>query len=65
MSVLRPSARGDMFVELGVETPVNLTKKQKKLMAEFRAEGGDENKHGPQSGGFFSKVKEIWEDLKD
>jgi len=48
-----------------VETPVNLTKKQKELMAQFRAEGGDENKHSPQSGGFFSKVKEIWEDLKD
>jgi len=65
MSVLRSSSRGDMFVELSVETPVNLTKKQKELMAEFRAEGGDENKHSPQSGGFFSKVKEIWEDLKD
>jgi len=65
MSVLRSSSRGDMFVELSVETPVNLTKKQKELMAEFRAEGGDGNKHSPQSGGFFSKVKEIWEDLKD
>jgi len=65
MSVLRSSSRGDMLVELSVETPVNLTKKQKELMQEFRAEGGDENKHSPQSGGFFSKVKDLWDDLKD
>lgn len=65
MSVLRSSSRGDMFVELSVETPVNLTKKQKELLEEFRAEGGDENKHCPETGGFFSKVKDLWEDLKD
>lgn len=65
MSVLRSSSRGDMFVELSVETPVNLTKKQKELMEEFRSEGGDETKHSPQSDGFFSKVKDLWEDLKD
>lgn len=65
MSMLRTTSRGDMFVELSVETPVNLTKRQKELMEEFRAEGGDENAHSPESGGFFSKVKELWEDLKD
>jgi len=65
MSVLRSSSRGDMFVELSVETPMHLTKKQKELMEAFRSEGGDENKHSPQSGGFFSKVKDLWEDLKD
>lgn len=65
MSVLRSTSRGDMFVELSVETPVNLTKRQKELMEEFRSAGGDENKHSPQSEGFFSKVKELWEDLKD
>lgn len=65
MSMLRTSSRGDMFVELTVETPVNLTKRQKELMEEFRKEGGDENSHSPESGGFFSKVKEIWEDLKE
>ena len=65
MSMLRTTSRGDMFVELTVETPVNLTKKQKDLLEEFRAEGGDESSHSPESGGFFSKVKELWEDLKD
>jgi len=65
MSMLRTTSRGDMFVELGVETPVNLTKKQKELLEEFRAQGGDEQTHSPESGGFFSKVKDLWEDLKD
>ena len=65
MSMLRTTSRGDMFVELSVETPVNLTKKQKELMDEFRSEGGDESTHSPESGGFFSKVKDLWEDLKD
>jgi molecular chaperone DnaJ len=65
MSMLRTTSRGDMFVELSVETPVNLTKRQKELLEEFRAEGGDETAHSPESGGFFSKVKDLWEDLKD
>ncbi len=65
MSMLRTTSRGDMFVELSVETPVNLTKRQKELMDEFRKEGGDETTHSPESGGFFSKVKDLWEDLKD
>jgi len=63
MSVLRSPARGDMFVEAQVETPVNLSKRQEELLREFDAEGGNET--SPQSTGFFAKVKELWEDLKD
>jgi molecular chaperone DnaJ len=64
MTVLRAPNRGDMFVEVAVETPVNLTKKQKELLQEFVAESID-SKTNPQSHGFFAKVKELWEDLKD
>jgi molecular chaperone DnaJ len=64
MTVLRAPNRGDMFVEVAVETPVNLTKKQKDLLQEFINEGSDA-KTNPQSHGFFAKVKELWEDLKD
>ncbi len=64
MSVLRSKARGDMFVQATVETPQNLTKRQKELLEEFVKEGGDD-KHSPESHGFFSKVKELWEDLKE
>jgi molecular chaperone DnaJ len=63
MSVLRSPARGDMFVETAVETPVNLSKRQEELLREFEAEGGHET--NPQSTGFFAKVRELWEDLKD
>lgn len=64
MSVLRSTNRGDMFVEVAVETPVNLSKKQKELLQQFADESSDD-KTNPQSSGFFSKVKELWEDLKD
>ncbi len=64
MSVLNGKTRGDMYVETSVETPVNLTKKQKELLKEFEKSGG-KSSQSPQSEGFFSKVKEIWEDLTD
>jgi molecular chaperone DnaJ len=53
-----------MFVHANVETPINLSKKQKELLKEFEKEGKTV-KNSPQSDGFFSKVKDIWEDLKD
>ena len=64
MTILRSKARGDMFIQAFVETPVNLTKRQKELIKEFEGES-PEDKTSPQSHGFFSKVKEIWEDLKE
>ena len=63
MSVLRSPARGDMYIEAVVETPVNLTKKQQELLKEFEQGGTD--KQSPQSEGFFAKVRELWEDLRD
>jgi molecular chaperone DnaJ len=62
MTQLNRRDRGDMYVEAIVETPVNLTKKQQELLREFEAAGGNTS---PQSEGFFSKVKEFFEDLKD
>ncbi len=64
MSVLRSEARGDMFVQATVETPVSLTKRQKELLKEFAA-AGKESEQSPESHGFFAKVKELWEDLKE
>jgi molecular chaperone DnaJ len=62
MSILRSAARGDMYLEVAVETPVNLTKRQKELLQEF---GGQEANNSPESQGFFQKVKDLWDDLKD
>ncbi|WP_404381829.1 molecular chaperone DnaJ [Caenispirillum salinarum] len=64
MSVLRSPLRGDMFIEAAVETPVNLTKRQKELLEEF-GEAGGEKDQSPESSGFFKRVKELWDDLTD
>jgi molecular chaperone DnaJ len=64
MSVLNAKGRGDMYIETVVETPVSLTRKQKELLREFGTSGGTRSQ-SPQSEGFFSRVKEIWEDLTD
>src|SRR5690349_8632485 len=56
MPVVRSTQRGDMYIEINVETPTNLTPKQKELLKEFEKAG----KTSPESEGFFSKVKEMF-----
>ncbi len=63
MSVLRGKGRGDMYIEIAVETPVNLSRKQKELLGQFEDAKGAKPT-SPESEGFFTKVKELWEDLK-
>ena len=63
MSILRQTRRGYMYVEANVEIPVNLNSKQKAILQEFEKEGGTSKKHSPKSQSFFSKLKEVWEDL--
>ena len=66
MTGLHGRGRGDMYIEIQVETPVNLTKRQKELLKEFNSKGGTGGKStSPQSEGFFTKVKELWDDLTD
>jgi molecular chaperone DnaJ len=64
MTVLRSAARGDMFIEAIVEIPVNLTKRQQELLREFEKEG-DSSATQPESEGFFARVKEFFEDLRE
>jgi molecular chaperone DnaJ len=63
MTELNGHARGDMFAEIVVETPVNLNKRQKELLRQFEQEAGVTT--NPESEGFFAKVKELWDDLRD
>ncbi|MGE0743825.1 MAG: molecular chaperone DnaJ [Rhodospirillales bacterium] len=64
MTALHGGARGDMYIEIVVETPVNLTKRQQELLREFDSETKSAKKsQNPESEGFFAKVKEFWEDL--
>ncbi|HEY8610730.1 MAG TPA: DnaJ C-terminal domain-containing protein, partial [Roseomonas sp.] len=62
-SVLRSAARGDMYVQVSVETPQNLTSKQRELLEQFEAEAEANSRTSPESEGFFSRVKEFWEGL--
>ena len=64
MTILRSKARGDMFVQAVVETPVNLTEDEKSLLRDFE-KGAKTERHSPESHGFFTKVKELWEDLRE
>ncbi|KCV82480.1 chaperone protein DnaJ [Actibacterium atlanticum] len=61
MPALRGAGQGDMFIELAVETPVNLTSRQKELLREF-ADASENN--SPESSDFFGKVKSFWEQMK-
>jgi molecular chaperone DnaJ len=60
MPVLRAKNHGDLYIQTTVETPVNLSKKQKDLLQEFISE--DRN-NSPQSAGFFAKAKAFWDGL--
>jgi molecular chaperone DnaJ len=61
MPILRSKQMGDMYVQVVVETPQNLTKRQKELLAEFDKLSSQETQ--PESVGFFSKVKEFIDGL--
>ncbi|ETA53687.1 molecular chaperone DnaJ [Ponticoccus alexandrii] len=61
MPGLRQPGHGDMFIELAVETPVNLTSRQKELLKEFESLAEDNN---PESTSFFKSVKNFWDSMK-
>jgi molecular chaperone DnaJ len=52
-----------MYIEVGVEIPVNLTNKQKSILKEFEKEGGTSKIHSPKSQSFFQKIREVWDDI--
>ncbi len=57
-SVLRSAARGDMYIQVTVETPQHLTPRQRELLEEFEAEA--HTKSSPEAEGFFAKVRELF-----
>ncbi len=60
MPVLRSKVQGDMYIQVEVETPKNLTRKQRELLEEFERESNKET--NPASSGFFARVKEFFVD---
>ena len=61
MPVLRAKQTGDMYVQVVVETPQNLTKRQRELLAEFEKLSSETTQ--PESAGFFSRVKDFLDGL--
>jgi len=63
MPVLNGRGRGDLVIQIEVETPTRLSARQRELLEEFReTETGEEC---PASSGFFGKIKDMWDGLKD
>jgi molecular chaperone DnaJ len=60
MPALRGAGQGDMLIELAVETPVNLSARQKELLNEFEGLGENNN---PEGSSFFTKVKSFWDGM--
>jgi len=59
MPVLRSKTVGDMYIQVEVETPKNLTSRQRELLEAFERESHGET--SPHSAGFFTRVKEFFE----
>ena len=59
MPVLRSRKTGDLYVQVVVETPQSLTKRQRELLYEFEKESS--NKTQPEASGFFSKMKDLFD----
>lgn len=59
MPVLRSKVQGDLYIQVEVETPKSLTKRQRELLEEFERESHKDT--SPSSHGFFAKVKEFFE----
>jgi len=60
-SVLRSAARGDMYIQVAVETPHDLSRRQRELLEEFDAEGGEHEGMSPESAGFWGKVRDFFD----
>ncbi|TCT11943.1 molecular chaperone DnaJ [Tepidamorphus gemmatus] len=58
MPVLRSAQSGDLYIQTVVETPVNLSRRQRELLEEFERVSSETT--NPESSGFFSKVREFW-----
>ena len=66
MPALNGHGFGDLVVQIDVETPVKLTKRQRELLEEFQAlEAEEGGRNNPGQTGFFAKLKDVWNELTD
>ncbi|MGB0784766.1 MAG: molecular chaperone DnaJ [Alphaproteobacteria bacterium] len=57
MNIYGRQSRGDMYVDVQVETPTNLTERQREILEEFQVEGENAS---PKAKGFFDRVSEFF-----
>jgi molecular chaperone DnaJ len=58
MPVLRSREIGDLYIQVEVEIPKNLSKRQRELLDEFRQVSSEANH--PEATGFFARVKDLF-----
>lgn len=63
MPVLRSSQHGDMYIQVLIETPQNLNRRQRELLEEFEEESSSKN--NPESSGFFTRMKDFFTSSDD
>ena len=61
MPVLRSPQMGDLYIQINVETPQKLSRRQRELLEEFDEISSEQN--SPASSGFFGKMKGFFETL--
>jgi molecular chaperone DnaJ len=59
MPIMRSNQTGDLYIQVMIETPQKLTKRQRELLQEFEQISSKEN--SPEASGFFSRMKEFFE----
>lgn len=62
MPILQRQGRGDMYLQIVAETPINLTKKQRELLEEFESENTDSRNSTQSTKGFFDHIKDVFKD---
>lgn len=63
MPVLRSNQMGDMYIQVSIETPQNLTTRQREILKEFERVSSEDN--SPESTGFFTRMKGFFDNLAD
>ena len=58
----RAGQMGDLYIELAIETPVNLSKRQEELLREFEGEGSN---NSPENQDWFATAKDFWDRLRN
>ncbi len=63
MPVLRSAQIGDLYIQVQIETPQKLTKRQRELLQEFEQISSQDN--NPESTGFFARMKDFFDTLSE